>query len=316
MISSGAVRKAGPFIGDGVQTVFPFTFKVFAAADLLVVLTDLTPADATQVLTSDYTVSLNADQDNSPGGSVTMVVPPPTDYLLTIGSAMPETQTMVLTNTGGFFPTVINNMADRITIIAQQLSEKLGRSLTLPFSSTASIELPPAVANNFLGWNSAANAIINYAGVVGVAVSGFMETVIAAADAAAARAAISAAKSGANTDITSITGSAASAGLPWVSKSTAYTTVLADANKGIFHPSTDNNARIFTIDSNANVPYDLGTTLVFANKINTVTIAITSDTLTWAGVGTAGSRSLAANGMATALKVSTTEWLISGQGLT
>lgn len=99
------------------------------------------------------------------------------------------------------------------------------------------------------------------------------------------------------------------------SKSTAYTTVAADANKHILHPTADNNPRTFTIDSNANVPYDIGTAITFVNKINTVTIAITADTLTMAGTGTTGSRTLAANGIATALKVSATEWLISGTGL-
>lgn len=100
------------------------------------------------------------------------------------------------------------------------------------------------------------------------------------------------------------------------SKSTAYTTVLSDAGKHILHPSSDNNPRTFTIDSNANVAYPIGTAITFVNQINTVTIAITSDTLTLAGSGSTGSRTLAANGIATALKISTTGWIISGTGLT
>lgn len=100
------------------------------------------------------------------------------------------------------------------------------------------------------------------------------------------------------------------------SKSTAYTTVLSDAGLHILHPASDNNARTFTIDSNANVAYPIGTTITFINQINVVTIAITSDTLTLAGSGATGSRSLAANGIATAIKISATEWMISGSGLT
>lgn len=102
--------------------------------------------------------------------------------------------------------------------------------------------------------------------------------------------------------------------VPQNSQSAAYTTVLADAQKHILHPSSDNNPRTFTIDSNANVAYPVGTVLVFVNQINTVTIAITSDTLTstW---GATGSRTLAASGMAVALKVGTTSWVISGAGL-
>lgn len=105
-------------------------------------------------------------------------------------------------------------------------------------------------------------------------------------------------------------------GIPQNSQSAAYTTVMSDAGKHILHPSADNNARTFTIDSNANVAYPIGTAITFINQINTVTIAITSDTLTLAGAGTTGSRTLAANGIATAVKVTSTSWVISGTGLT
>jgi hypothetical protein len=106
------------------------------------------------------------------------------------------------------------------------------------------------------------------------------------------------------------------ANLPQNSQSTAYTTVLADAQKHILHPTADNNARTFTIAANASVAYPIGTAITFVNQINTVTIAINSDTLVLAGSGTTGSRTLAANGMATALKLTSTLWMISGTGLT
>lgn len=106
-------------------------------------------------------------------------------------------------------------------------------------------------------------------------------------------------------------------GIPLTSKvSTALTTVLADANTGWLHATGDNNPRTFTIDSNANVAFPIGTTITFVNQINTITIAITTDTLTLMGAGSTGPRTLAANGIATALKVSSTGWVISGVGLT
>jgi hypothetical protein len=104
--------------------------------------------------------------------------------------------------------------------------------------------------------------------------------------------------------------------IPQNSQSAAYTTVLADAQKHILHPLADNNARTFTIDSNANVAYPIGTAITFINEINTVTISITSDTMKLAGAGTTGSRTLAANGIATAIKTASTTWWISGTGLT
>ena len=102
------------------------------------------------------------------------------------------------------------------------------------------------------------------------------------------------------------------------SQSAAYTTVAADANKHILHPSADTSARTFTIDSNANVPYTIGTVLTFINQdsAGVVTIAITSDTMRLAGPGTTGSRTLAANGIARAIKITSTQWIIEGTGLT
>lgn len=125
------------------------------------------------------------------------------------------------------------------------------------------------------------------------------------------------------TDSTTMTFPPASAsigylGMPQNSQSTAYTTVLADAGKHLLHPSADTTARTFTIDSNANVAYPVGTVLTFINQNGggVITIAITSDTMRLAGAGTTGSRSLAANGIATAVKVTSTEWIINGTGLT
>ena len=102
------------------------------------------------------------------------------------------------------------------------------------------------------------------------------------------------------------------------SQSAAYTTVLTDGGKHILHPSADTTARTFTIDSNANVAYPIGTAITFVNQngAGIVTIAITSDTMRLAGAGSTGSRTLAANGIATALKITSTEWIISGTGLT
>lgn len=106
--------------------------------------------------------------------------------------------------------------------------------------------------------------------------------------------------------------------IPQNSQSAAYTLVLSDAGKHIFHPSADTTARVWTIDSNANVAYPVGTRLVFINQngAGVITIAITSDTMRLAGAGTTGSRTLASNGIAVAIKVATTEWIIDGVGLT
>lgn len=106
--------------------------------------------------------------------------------------------------------------------------------------------------------------------------------------------------------------------IPQNSQSTAYTLVLSDAGKHILHPSADTTARTFTIPANSSVAYPVGTAITFINQNagGVITIAITSDTMRLAGAGTTGNRTLAANGVATAIKVASTEWIISGTGLT
>jgi hypothetical protein len=105
--------------------------------------------------------------------------------------------------------------------------------------------------------------------------------------------------------------------IPINSQSAAYTAVLADSGKCIFHPSTDANARTFTIPANSSVAYPIGTAISFVNMTSqVVSIAITTDTMYLAGTGTTGTRSLAQYGTATALKMTSTTWIISGAGLT
>jgi hypothetical protein len=106
--------------------------------------------------------------------------------------------------------------------------------------------------------------------------------------------------------------------IPQVSQSSAYTLVLADSGDHIFHPSADTTARTWTIPANSSVAFPIGTAVTFINQngAGVITIAITSDTMRLSPAGTTGSRTLAANGVATAIKITATEWIISGVGLT
>jgi hypothetical protein len=104
--------------------------------------------------------------------------------------------------------------------------------------------------------------------------------------------------------------------IPQNSQSAAYTLVLADSGKHIFHPSGDANARTYTIPANSSVAYPIGTAVTFINMTSqVVTIAIDTDTMYLSSAGTTGSRSLAQYGSATAIKITSTNWLISGSGL-
>lgn len=105
-------------------------------------------------------------------------------------------------------------------------------------------------------------------------------------------------------------------GVAQTSKSADYTLTLADAGTHILHPSTDASGRTFTIPSNASVAYPIGTVITFINAGGTVTIAINTDTMYLAGAAaTTGSRTLDAYGMASAIKIGTNTWVISGANL-
>jgi hypothetical protein len=144
---SSTTRIAGPFVGNGTASVFPFTFKVFAAADLDVIrLATSTGVETTLVLNSDYTVSLNGNQNTNPGGSVTLSAGAlASGFTLTITSDIANLQPTDLTNQGGFYPEVITDSLDRATIQIQQMAEDVGRSLKAPLSDgTPNMEMPNA----------------------------------------------------------------------------------------------------------------------------------------------------------------------------
>ncbi|WP_271610171.1 hypothetical protein [Bradyrhizobium sp. CCBAU 21359] len=103
--------------------------------------------------------------------------------------------------------------------------------------------------------------------------------------------------------------------VPQNPQSGSYTCVSTDPQKHVYHNAL--SAHTYTIPANASVPYPIGTRLMFVNETGSgnLTIAITSDTLMLAGTGATGSRSLSAAGIATAMKISSTKWIISGTGL-
>jgi hypothetical protein len=118
--------------------------------------------------------------------------------------------------------------------------------------------------------------------------------------------------------LTGMQGPAGPAGIPLAqnAQTGSYTLVLADANGHLYH-AVAAAAATYTIPDNGSVPYPIGTTLSFVNdSTNNVTIAITTDTLVLSPGTTTGSRTLATGGVATAIKVTSTRWLINGTGLT
>lgn len=130
MTISSSTRKAGPFLGNGVTSSFPFTFKCFSTSDIQIIKTSILGVDFTLILNSDYSVSLNGDQNASPGGTITY---PLSGALLQTGEKLTATgvlsalQQTHITNGGNFFANNIEDQMDYLTILVQQLAEQMSR---------------------------------------------------------------------------------------------------------------------------------------------------------------------------------------------
>jgi hypothetical protein len=155
MTISSTTRIAGPFLSG---TALPYTFKVFAAADLNVVrLNTSTGVETSLVLGSDYTVALNGNQNTNPGGTVNLTVAASATSTVTITSDIANLQPTDLTNQGGFYPEVITDSLDRATIQIQQISDIGDRAIRIPLSDgNLNMELPTAAqrANAFLAFDA------------------------------------------------------------------------------------------------------------------------------------------------------------------
>lgn len=152
-----------PYAGNGVATVFPFTFKIFTAQDIVVTETTAAGVTSTLVLNTDYTVTgLGLDA----GGSITRIgatSPPPTGTTGLIRRVLPLTQTADIRNQSAFYAGVHEDVFDKLTMVDQQQEEEIGRSLQLPeaFSSGVSTQLPAPLAGATLVWDPTAKFLQN-----------------------------------------------------------------------------------------------------------------------------------------------------------
>lgn len=92
-----------------------------------------------------------------------------------------------------------------------------------------------------------------------------------------------------------------------------YTTVMSDAGKSFYH--TSGTAHDLTIAANASVAYPIGTVFAGVNEngAGILSLKINSDTLRWGS--STGTRSIAANGTFSVLKVTATVWRLTGDGI-
>lgn len=140
-------RVAGPFVGDGGVVNLDFTFKVFDDSEVQVLSRlDSTGVDTELVLGANYTVLLNPDQDTAPGGRVILAAALATGRTAFIVSQVSPLQETAFTNSGGFYPTVLNDSLDRLHALHLENREVNSRAVVTPVGETGNLALPP-VAN-------------------------------------------------------------------------------------------------------------------------------------------------------------------------
>ena len=117
--------------GNGVTTVFPFTF-LLNAEDVNNVVVTLTNEHGQENATTDFTLSLNDKVVRYPKRGVQ---PLPHGWKITIHRQIPYTQTLNLTSQGPFFAEDIEAQLDRQEMQIQQLAEIVERTVRVSISS-------------------------------------------------------------------------------------------------------------------------------------------------------------------------------------
>jgi hypothetical protein len=149
------------YAGNGTTVLFPVNYYFLQDSHLQVILVAANGTETVQTLTTNYTVT---GAGNEAGGSITMLVAPPTGTQLIVVRNVPATQeTDYLANDP--FPAESHERAlDKLTMLVQQNKLESDRALKVPLASlpTTSTELPIPVGNKLLAWNSNASAIVNF----------------------------------------------------------------------------------------------------------------------------------------------------------
>lgn len=131
------------YSGNGNTTEFAYQFEILDRTDIKVLLTD---ADGKEkLLTKDYYVDVEKNVVRYPGYAVGAEVPEserppvlPTGWKLTIYREVPVTQETDLPDQYPF--NQVEDIGDKLTMIAQQLTDVTGRSLKIGVSTSADID--------------------------------------------------------------------------------------------------------------------------------------------------------------------------------
>lgn len=117
------------YIGNGVTTSFPYTFRIFKKSDLVVQVVDLNENITELILDTDYTVT---GAGGYSGGNVILMSSLANGYQISISRELPVTQETDLRNQGKFFAEVHEDAFDKLTMLIQQVRSWLSLALRKP----------------------------------------------------------------------------------------------------------------------------------------------------------------------------------------
>ena len=141
------------YTGDG-STVGPYIFTYPTDETWIdVYVSGLIVSDTT------YTLTVNADQDASPGGDVVFDTAVADGESIVILRTAPITQESDYNPFDAFPSERVEGDFDKSIIIDQQLDEVMDRALILPVDSSVDSTIPPPISLGYWRWNSDATAI-------------------------------------------------------------------------------------------------------------------------------------------------------------
>lgn len=117
------------YIGNGVTTSFPYTFRIFKKSDLVVQVVDLNENITELILDTNYTVT---GAGGYSGGNVILMSALANGYQISISRELPVTQETDLRNQGKFFAEVHEDAFDKLTMLIQQVRSWLSLALRKP----------------------------------------------------------------------------------------------------------------------------------------------------------------------------------------
>lgn len=117
------------YAGSGITGPYAYTFRIFAASDLVVVKRETaTGVETTLAYVTDYTVT---GVGVGTGGTISLVATLSASYTLAITRVVPLVQDTDLRNQGTFFPNTYEDALDYLTAIDQQQQDAIARSLKI-----------------------------------------------------------------------------------------------------------------------------------------------------------------------------------------